>query len=52
MITARSGLGFCYMQTKQWQQALNEYEYILKREPSNVIALSKTAEIYGILEQA
>ena len=46
---ARGGLGFCYMQTKQWQQALNEYEYILKRDPSNVIALSKTAELYGIL---
>ena len=47
--TARGGLGFCYMQTKQWQQALNEYEYILKRDSSNVIALSKTAELYGIL---
>ncbi len=46
---ARGGLGFCYMQTKQWQQALNEYEYILKRDSSNVIALSKTAELYGIL---
>src|SRR5436190_2070714 len=48
---ARSGLGFCYMQTKQWQQALNEYEYTLKRNPSNVIALSKTAELYGILNR-
>ncbi len=47
--TARGGLGFCYMQTKQWQQALDEYEYILKHDPSNVIALSKTAELYGIL---
>jgi len=47
--TARGGLGFCYMQTKQWQQALNEYEYILKRDSTNVIALSKTAELYGIL---
>jgi len=47
--TARGGLGFCYMQTKQWQQALSEYEYILKRDSSNVIALSKTAELYGIL---
>ncbi|GAC1424155.1 MAG: hypothetical protein NVSMB54_06460 [Ktedonobacteraceae bacterium] len=47
--TARGGLGFCYMQTKQWQQALDEYEYILKRDASNVIALSKTAELYGIL---
>src|SRR5437588_5010924 len=46
---ARGGLGFCYMQTKQWQKALNEYEYTLKRDPSNVIALSKTAELYGIL---
>ncbi len=47
--TARGGLGFCYMQTKQWQQALDEYEHILKRDSSNVIALSKTAELYGIL---
>ena len=47
--TARGGLGFCYMQTKQWQAALDEYEYILKRDASNVIALSKTAELYGIL---
>ena len=46
---ARSGLGFCYMQTKQWQQALEQYEHTLKRDPSNVIALSKTAEVYGIL---
>src|SRR5579863_3614207 len=48
---ARGGLGFCYMQTKQWQQALNEYEYTLRRDPSNVIALSKTAELYGILNR-
>jgi tetratricopeptide (TPR) repeat protein len=47
--TARSGLGFCYMQTKQWQLALEQYEHTLKRDPSNVIALSKTAELYGIL---
>ena len=47
--TARNGLGFCYMQTRRWQEALDEYEYILKREPGNVIALSKTAELYGIL---
>jgi len=46
---ARNGLGFCYMQTRQWQEALDEYEYILKREAGNVIALSKTAELYGIL---
>jgi len=48
---ARGGLGFCHMQTKQWRQALNEYEYILARDPSNVIALSKTAELYGILHR-
>jgi tetratricopeptide (TPR) repeat protein len=48
---ARSGLGFCYMQTKQWQQALSEYEYVLLRDSSNVIALSKTAELYGILNR-
>src|ERR1700736_2987538 len=48
---ARSGLGFCYIQTKQWQLALEEYEYTLKRDPSNLIALSKTAELYGILNR-
>jgi tetratricopeptide (TPR) repeat protein len=48
---ARGGLGFCYMQTKQWQKALAEYEYILKRDSSNVIALSKTAELYVILNR-
>src|SRR5213078_2883541 len=48
---ARSGLGFCYMQTKQWQKALNEYANVLQGDPSNVIALSKTAELYGILNR-
>lgn len=49
--TARGGMGFCYMQMKQWQKALDQYESILKDEPSNVIALSKTAELYGILNR-
>lgn len=49
--TARAGLGFCYMQTRQWQQALEQYEAVLRRDPSHVIALSKTAELYGILER-
>src|SRR6266571_3826844 len=48
---ARGGLGFCYMQTKKWQKALDEYEYTLKRDHSNIIALSKTAELYGILNR-
>ncbi|HXZ05874.1 MAG TPA: tetratricopeptide repeat protein, partial [Ktedonobacteraceae bacterium] len=48
---ARGGLGFCYMQTKQWQKALAEYESILERDPSNVIALSKTAELYVIINR-
>ncbi|MDQ2905366.1 MAG: tetratricopeptide repeat protein [Chloroflexota bacterium] len=48
-LAARGGLGFCYMQTKQWKQALVEYEYILERDAGNVIALSKTAELYVIL---
>jgi len=48
---ARGGLGFCYMQTKQWQKALAEYETILECDPSNVIALSKTAELYVILNR-
>ncbi len=50
-ITAHGGLGFCYMQTKQWQQALNEYESVLQSESSNIIALSKVAELYGILNR-
>ena len=48
---ARGGLGFCYMQTKQWQKALVEYETVLERDPSNIIALSKTAELYVILNR-
>ena len=50
-ITVRSGLGFCYMQTKQWPKALEEYAHILKSDPCHIIALSKTAELYGILGQ-
>ncbi len=46
---AHEGLGFCYMQTKQWQQALDEYEYLLKRKPHDIIVLSKVAELYGWL---
>ncbi len=49
--TAHSGLGFCYMQLKQWQQALDEYETVLKHDQSNVIALNKMAELYGILNR-
>src|SRR5579885_2264729 len=49
--TARGGLGFCYMQLKQWKEALEEYEQILKYDSSNVIALSKTAELYVILNR-
>jgi len=50
-VAARSGLGFCYMQTKQWPHALEEYAHVLKSEPNNIIALSKTAELYGILNR-
>src|SRR5258708_12692104 len=46
---ARGGLGFCYMQTKQWKQALVEYEYILERDVGNVIALSKPPALYVTL---
>ncbi|GER84656.1 hypothetical protein KTAU_32920 [Thermogemmatispora aurantia] len=48
---AHEGLGFCYMQTKQWQQALDEYEYLLKRKPHDIIVLSKVAELYGWLSR-
>ena len=50
-VAGRIGLGFCYMQIKQWQPALHEYVYILRRDSSNVIALSKTAELYIILNR-
>ncbi len=50
-VAAHNGLGYCYMQMKQWQYALNEYEIILQREPGNIIALSKTAELYVILNR-
>src|SRR5437899_2173689 len=49
--TARGGLGFCYMQMKRWPQALTEYEQVLQDDTSNVIALSKTAELYVILNR-
>ena len=49
--TARGGLGLCLMQTKQWEAALHEYEQVLKGEPDQVIALSKTAELYVILNR-
>ncbi len=49
--TARNGLGLCYIQMKQWQPALNEYELMLQREPGNIIALSKAAELYVILNR-
>ncbi|HEX7734008.1 MAG TPA: tetratricopeptide repeat protein [Ktedonobacteraceae bacterium] len=48
---ARSGLGFCYMQMKQWLPALEEYERVLANDPSNVIVLSKTAELFVILNR-
>jgi tetratricopeptide (TPR) repeat protein len=48
---ARGGLGFCYMQTRQWKQALDEYERVLKQDPSDIIPLSKAAELYVILER-
>ena len=50
-VATHSGLGFCYMQTKQWSHALEEYAHVLKSEPNNIIALSKTAELYGILNR-
>ena len=49
--TARGGLGFCYMQLKQWQQALNEYKTVVKQDQYNVIALAKVAELYSILNR-
>ncbi|HEY0752745.1 MAG TPA: tetratricopeptide repeat protein [Ktedonobacteraceae bacterium] len=48
---ARGGLGFCYMQVKQWLPALKEYEQALAHDSSNVIVLSKTAELFVILNR-
>lgn len=48
---ARGGLGFCYMQMKQWLPALEEYERVLADDSSNVIVLSKTAELFVILNR-
>jgi serine/threonine protein kinase/Flp pilus assembly protein TadD len=49
--SARSGVGYCYMQMKRWLPSLGEYEQVLRSDPSNVIALSKTAELYVILNR-
>ena len=38
---ARGGLGFCYMQTKQWQKALAEYETRAGRKSEGIIHLER-----------
>ncbi|HLW00402.1 MAG TPA: tetratricopeptide repeat protein [Ktedonobacterales bacterium] len=48
---ARRGLGFCYMQTRQWEAALVEYQHVLEQDAANVVALGKVAELYVILQQ-
>ena len=48
---ARRGLGFCYMQTRQWEAALAEYQRVLEQDATNVIALSKVAELSVILQR-
>lgn len=48
---ARGGLGFCYMQTRQWKAALAEYQRVLEQDVASVIALSKVAELYATLER-
>jgi tetratricopeptide (TPR) repeat protein len=49
---ARRGLGFCYMQTRQWEAALAEYQFVLEQDATNVIALSKVAELAVILQRS
>lgn len=49
--SAHSGLGFCLMQMQQWQAALDEYEQVLKSDPDSLIAISKSAELYVILNR-
>lgn len=48
---ARRGLGFCYMQTRQWEAALAEYLRVLEQDARNSIALGKVAELYVILQR-
>jgi tetratricopeptide (TPR) repeat protein len=48
---ARSGLGFCYLQTRQWKAALAEYQRVLEQDATSVIALSKVAELYVTLQR-
>ncbi len=50
-VGARSGLGFCYMQTGQWDAALAEYRRVLDLDATSVIALSKIAELYVLLHR-
>ncbi len=48
---ARRGLGFCYMQTRQWEAALAEYQFVLEQDATNIIALGKVAELFVILQR-
>ncbi len=48
---AHRGLGFCYMQNRQWEAALAEYHYVLEQDAANVIALGKVAELSVILQR-
>src|SRR5579859_1923020 len=48
---AHRGLGFCYMQSRQWEAALVEYQYVLEQDAANVIALGKVAELSVILQR-
>ncbi len=48
---ARCGLGYCYMQTRQWEAALAEYQHVLEQDATNVVALAKMAELYVILQR-
>jgi tetratricopeptide (TPR) repeat protein len=48
---ARSGLGFCYMQIRQWEAALAEYQRVLEQDAASIIALSRVAELDATLER-
>jgi tetratricopeptide (TPR) repeat protein len=48
-MVARSGLAFCLLQMRRWDEALREYQRVLAQDAANVLALSKVAELEGLL---
>src|SRR5215469_15465983 len=44
-LVAQSGLGFCYLQTRQWAASLAVYQRVLEQDATSVVALSKVGEL-------